>query len=1291
MTAKALENKVEWLQRERKHDVNKIKALIPQIKTQMKSKGNAHEIPPLLDNVVALRKNATKLHNELIPLLPDDEVEKQNEWFTSIMAYSDSFKEQADVWINENLRSRDNSGQHVSAEMNEDSNLINKESQQLCSEINKEKSSHPEPFPHNLHDPQDDVQPHDSVSNAGSRRTRSSYPSSASHSSARRKAEANLAILAAQKKLLKEKHALEDEEEKLRKRKEQFLLDSEITKEMAKLSAIDSQGSVHGKSNYSKRKSNVSNGMNSYLEKSKEHSLQQLNANATEFIPSSSIKQKLKPCETIPENPKLTNLPEKTQIPVHHELQLRSVPPQNPGITPTQSKNLFTGSAGLQNDSVLDIMRKQNEITSLLIQQQCLSALPKRDIPIFDGNPMEYYTFTKAFENGIEQNTNSYSDRLYFLEQYTKGHAKELVRSCQHIEPGRGYIRAKTLLKEHYGNDQKVAAAYMDRVMSWPQMKPDDVRALQEYSLFLRGCCNVLEDVQYLQDLDTPSNMLDIIRKLPYKLRDRWRSHACDLQEKHNRRVKFTDIANFVEKQVRILTDPVFGNIQDTAVSTNVNKSKPHPHSRMKGTSFATTVNPVGRTAQPMNQAKNTKHVKKTCLFCDGEHPIDTCAQLEKMEHKEKIRFLKENGACFSCLCKGHVSRNCQKRISCRKCGLKHPTVLHKNSIINTEHREREFQPSVDNTLVSSGLTGAGEQDCKLPIVPVQVKAKKGSKVILTYAFLDQGSTAVFCTESLLQKLHLSGKRANILLKTMGQEKVVSSFVVPELEVAALNDDNFISLPRAYTQYSMPVNRANIPTNKDLMKWPYLRHLSLPQIEAGIELLIGTNVPKAMEPMEVIRSEDNGPYAIRTVLGWTVNGPLTGNSGQANYCEQPVTVNRVSIVNLDQLWQQQFKMDFPESSVEEQVGPSREDLRFMDLVTKSVKHIEGHYHVALPLKNPDISMPNNKKVVEQRLYHLKRRLQRDPQLHKEYNSFITDLLAKGYAERIPDGDLDRSDGKVWYLPHHGVRHPTKGKLRVVFDCGATYKETSLNDQLLQGPDLTSSLIGVVTRFRKDPVVIMADIESMFHQVRVPAEDADLLRFLWWPQGVFSHEPCEFRMKVHLFGATSSPSCANFALRKCVEDYGHEYEEQTVNKVRHCFYVDDCLVSTATEEEALTLRQELVSLCAKGGFHLTKWLSNRSAVLEAVPELDRAKGVRQLDLEHQSLPIERVLGVEWCIQSDTFKFKIVLKDRPLTRRGILSTVSSIYDPLGMLSPLRPDCEKDLEGFVQKSNRMGRANP
>lgn len=144
---------------------------------------------------------------------------------------------------------------------------------------------------------------------------------------------------------------------------------------------------------------------------------------------------------------------------------------------------------------------------------------------------------------------------------------------------------------------------------------------------------------------------------------------------------------------------------------------------------------------------------------------------------------------------------------------------------------------------MSTGLRGAGDQDCKLPIVLVQDKSNKGTRIIITYASLDQGSTVAFCTDSLMQKLHLTGRKGCILLRIMGQEKVVSSNMVSGLEVAALEGDDFLELPRAYTQESMPVHRGNIPTERDIKQWSYLKHIHLPQIDAVIELLIGSNVP----------------------------------------------------------------------------------------------------------------------------------------------------------------------------------------------------------------------------------------------------------------------------------------------------------------------------------------------------------------------------------------------------------------------------------------------------------------
>lgn len=113
---------------------------------------------------------------------------------------------------------------------------------------------------------------------------------------------------------------------------------------------------------------------------------------------------------------------------------------------------------------------------------------------------------------------------------------------------------------------------------------------------------------------------------------------------------------------------------------------------------------------------------------------------------------------------------------------------------------------------------------------------------------------------------------------------------------------------------------------------------------------------------------------------------------------------------------------------------------------------------------------------------------------------MSDVISKGYAEVIPQDQLGYENGNVWFVPHHGVYHPRKKTLRVVFDCASAYGGTSLNNELLQGPDLTNSLLGVLHRFRQGSIAFMTDIEGMFHQVKVAKVDVNFLRFLWWSWG-----------------------------------------------------------------------------------------------------------------------------------------------------------------------------------------------
>ena len=146
-------------------------------------------------------------------------------------------------------------------------------------------------------------------------------------------------------------------------------------------------------------------------------------------------------------------------------------------------------------------------------------------------------------------------------------------------------------------------------------------------------------------------------------------------------------------------------------------------------------------------------------------------------------------------------------------------------------------------------------------------------------------------------------------------------------------------------------------------------------------------------------------------------------------------------------------------------------------------------------------------------------------------------------------------------------------MRVVFDYAARCGGTSLNEQLLKGLDFLNSLIEVLIRFRSEKVAVVADIEQMFHQCLVTPRDRKYLRFLWWPKGELSLPPVTYQMTVHIFGATSSPSFAQFCLQESVEDQP-AMDERAKRIVMKNFYMDDCLFSVPTVAEAVFYTQQV---------------------------------------------------------------------------------------------------------------------
>ena len=583
------------------------------------------------------------------------------------------------------------------------------------------------------------------------------------------------------------------------------------------------------------------------------------------------------------------------------------------------------------------------------------------------------------------------------------------------------------------------------------------------------------------------------------------------------------------------------------------------------------------------------------------------------------------------------------------------------------KRQERPSGPSTQTQHAQTGHCGAvgtGKKQVCLRVIPVRVFGTEDGLGEITYAIRDKGSNTTLIKESLVDKLRLKGHPVDFRLTTankVSQESGKSR----SLYVQGLGQKECLEIPNALSVSDLSVAESCIPSKDDISKWCHLDGISIPELEnPEVTILIGTDVPEAHWKLEERRGRKKEPYAVRIPLGWSVAGPM-GTALESN-------VNSFFIRHeddfLNETVDKMFRMDFSESTHYQGTSMSLEDKSAQTIMEKSLKVIDGYYQLDLPFRKK-LQFPNNRSLAEKRLKSLKKRLKKDQDLYEKYKDVINEYIEKGYASKIEENQPDEActeKGCVWYLPHHPVLHSQKPQRpRIVFDCAARYKDVSLNGWLLQGPNMTNTRVGVLSRFRQGPIAFIADIEKMFCQVRVSPEHCDFLRFLWWRDSNYDQSPEDYQMLVHLFGATSSASCAGFCLRKAADEFEGEFDVTTIETIRRNFYVDDCLKSVTETEKGIRLIQELRQLLARRSFRLTKFVSNDRDVLSSIPESERALSLVTLDLDE--LPVERALGIQWNVQEDVFSFRIIHRKKAATRRGILSDVSSMYDPLGFAAP------------------------
>lgn len=219
---------------------------------------------------------------------------------------------------------------------------------------------------------------------------------------------------------------------------------------------------------------------------------------------------------------------------------------------------------------------------------------------------------------------------------------------------------------------------------------------------------------------------------------------------------------------------------------------------------------------------------------------------------------------------------------------------------------------------------------------------------------------------------------------------------------------------------------------------------------------------------------------------------------------------------------------------------------------------------------------------------------------------------------------------------------------------------SHNNVLLSGPDLNNSLLGVLLRFRKELVALTTDIQQMFYGFLVREDHRDYLRFLWHKDNDLTKEVKEFIMRVHVFGNSPSPAVA-----------AQEGEQRYGSDCRHFVGITFTWMMDSFPSHLRlmpTVCSNVLTLLAESNLKLHKIASNSVTVMQTFTADDVAASLRDLDLNKDELPMQRTLGLCWNIDSDTFTFKVAVNDKPFTRRGVLPTVNSLFDPLGLVAPV-----------------------
>lgn len=914
--------------------------------------------------------------------------------------------------------------------------------------------------------------------------------------------------------------------------------------------------------------------------------------------------------------------------------------------------------------------------SSLPISQENTYRGPTPTIPNFTKeDPREFARLKVALDNLLPADAKE-----HFKFQILMDHLKfeeALLIADSYSNSRYPYTHTMQALTELYGQPHQLALQRIAVMMDGPSIRSGDTRAFRLFALKVRALVGMLDQLGSpgRTELACGSHVSRLLAKLPHDLRANFKRYVNPLKTPIPTLLEF---AEWLEYEVRVQEDGTQFGIDPGRERQSFRKDQQRvPKVAHKSTAIfhGREQSPVSKVEvvrrNTVSEVRSLEKPKKYCPFCNTtQHYLNQCSNFKLLTKDQIVTWIRSNQRCWKCG-RDHQAGQCTLKAKCKKCQRRHLEILHEaNNELNANATKEmgEITQSTSTTIETLYVdrpTGSSRVLLKL----CRVLIRNGDFSLDTYALLDDGSERTILLHEAAQLLNLNGKPEDLCLRTVRQDiRVIHGFTVSFSVSPATQPDRNFTIRRAFTAEELGLAPHSYPIEMLQNKYRHLRGLPLQSIDhARPLLLIGSDYPQLITPVEPVHlGPPGGPAAVKTNLGWTLQGPSKflehiPHTQQCLFTSVSLAPNDL-YSQVERLWQ----MDILPYQNERLVTRSKQDaeaVRILEEKTMRVE-VEGVQRYATPLlwkiSPPPLAAP--KEAVMPHLRRTENQLAQSFEKSQAYTSEMNRLLESGYVRKIPKSTAVQTSG--WYIPHHMVHH--NGKNRIVFNCSFNFQGLNLNEYLIPGPTLGATLLGVLLRFREHAVAISSDIKGMFHQVRLLPEDQPFLRFLWRDLKP-TNAPDVYQWSVLPFGTTCSPCCATFALRKHVADHSQPDNEVRV-AVDRCFYVDNWLQSVPSFEIARQLVDDMRHLLAKGGFELRQWASNTPQLLQHLPQQIRSENHELWFSSDRADPQERTLGLRWQCRSDTLGYKHghVVKTEP-TMRHIYSVLSSQYDPLGFITP------------------------